>query len=250
MIIHLICGSSILITSIYTDQLCFGCFALLSLIYPLNWANSLITSLPKRMLEMTESPVPHIMGIPFKTFLTKKHYSEIVFYLDFGIFSSEEESDSYICLNDHKIQVLIQKIEANLKNELSFYSTTGVFPAYRIQLILWRYIHAIFIIASEITNITDPDSFKLEFAEKFSSFNNPTDLQKTLKDSSVVSMFIDHILDSSDNYIPKDYYDVLKDPKMLSLINHIIFLYYSRESYPKYRVFVVFPLDHQKQHSY
>ena len=72
ILINLLLGQSLLVTSFDTVKICTGCFALLALLYPIIWPNVFISTLPKQMLASAGSPFPFIIGIQYQLFLSEE----------------------------------------------------------------------------------------------------------------------------------------------------------------------------------
>ena len=157
LLLHLLFGTKIFVTSCFTTQLCFGCFSCLAILYPLNWPNIFITALPIHMIGTAGAPVPFIIGLPFNLFYQPEMMDieiDSLINLDFANFVMPNEP-----IIDQDIQTLIKIIENMLIDVLDEFKSTEIFPAHSIQLILWQFIHGVLIISSgcKHCNLNDPN---------------------------------------------------------------------------------------------
>ena len=218
ILLYLLCGFSILVTSVSTTQLSIGCFSLLSLLYPIQWPNIFITVLPEHLIEIGSSPVPYIIGIPINLvgkFKDAGCIPDIFLNLDFTHVSCNKNLKI-----SSKYAVLIKTIESLIESELEAYRTNSIFPAYKIQIYLWKFITGVVMITAGITQ-TDLEEGNLKeyIARKIieaSSSNMPENsFQKMLLDSPVINHFCNNIIYNTKHTTPPDFFNVAKDMKTI-----------------------------------
>ncbi|KAH0788240.1 DENN domain-containing protein [Histomonas meleagridis] len=225
LIIHLLCGTRIFVTSSFTTQLCFGCFSLLSIIYPLNWPSVFITALPLHLIATTGAPVPFIIGLPFNLFLRDEMEDvtiDAILNLDFANLALPDEP-----VFDPDLLMLLRQVDSNLTEELNMFKSTEIFPARRIQLILWQFIYAIMILASgqKEVPLSDPN-LKMKIAKGIKASQSSKDISKSslasyIADSPVVGVFIDNIIATNNEEtsgIFQEFDNILKSHAMEKLM--------------------------------
>ncbi|OHT14548.1 hypothetical protein TRFO_15101 [Tritrichomonas foetus] len=222
ILLHLLTGTSIFVTSIDTTQLCVGCFSLLSLLYPIKWPNLFISTLPKNYVETANSPFPFIIGVPFKLLMHKEMKGisiDNLVNLDFGTLITSPNPKI-----GQKMIVLIQKVSDMISEELTFYKNCCAFPAYRIQLLLWEFIHGVLLISAKMADVNLNDSdLKTNLAKtlldsKISKYHKKDSVEQYIYESDVVGMFSDHIIRGFEKYIPDDFFSVLNSKGMRDLM--------------------------------
>lgn len=218
ILLLLLCDASFLVTSVSTTQLSIGCFSLLSLLYPIQWPNFVISVLPEHLIEISSSPVPYIIGVPINLIgQTYEHgcEAEVFLNLDFA---------HVLCKKNLKISskysVLIKTIESLIEDELETYKTNSIFSAYKIQIYLWKFITGVVMIAAGITqedldneNLKDLIAHKIIDPTKSSLPENS--LQTRLLESSVITHFCNNIIHNAKQNIPPEFFDVAKDMKSI-----------------------------------
>ncbi|OHT05779.1 hypothetical protein TRFO_26370 [Tritrichomonas foetus] len=223
LIFYLLCGSSTLVTSSTTTQLCFGCFSMLSLLYPIQWPNMLVTALPEYLLDYASAPVPFIIGIPFNLLSKPQlaHFeSELIVNLDFANVSSPNTIDI-----KGKYKLLLRKVAQKINKALDIYRENGIFQAAEIQIYIWEYIIGIALIATD--NIGSDYSDKelmdklavqiFELSKTPNKKNSP--VLDALIDGTVLVHFSELILERNTENMPKKFFSVTKNmgPLMNSL---------------------------------
>ena len=232
ILLQLLTGTTIFVTSIDTSLLCIGCFALLSLLYPLKWPNTFIPTLPKCCKDIVGSPSPFIIGIPLELFLHDTvNNTEVNTLLNLDFRSFKTDDPVIDKATNPTIYFLINKISDMISEELKFYKESGAFPAYRIQVHLWKFIYCILFIFTNLVslNIFDPNlsisDLKISLAnellhcQKISFPNNS--IQKLLQGSGVVNLFAEHITGGYELYIPDDFLNILKSHELHELLEFI-----------------------------
>lgn len=216
ILLFLLCDASILVTSVSTTQLSIGCFTLLSLLYPIQWPNFVISVLPEHLLEIGSSPVPYIIGVPINLIgQTQEHGCdpEVFLNLDFAHVSCQKNLKI-----GSKYAALIKTIESLIENEIETYRTNMIFPAYKIQIYLWKFITGVVMIAAGITQEDlDNENLKDLIANKIINSTKSTmpenSLHTRLLESSVITHFCNNIIHKAKQNIPPEFFDVAKDMK-------------------------------------
>lgn len=200
---HLLAGSSILVTSVSTTQLSVGCFGLLSLLYPIQWPNVFITALPAHLIDCVASPVPFIIGIPFNL-LNRPELREVemdlLVNMDFVHFETSNSP-----LISSKVEQLSKKVQKLLHKEIEIFKNTGLFPAYRIKIVILKYIVGMILIAANMTDsdLAQPnimeDVVKRILNHREWSFEdevqkNRDSLERRLLESPVLTIFCESVI--------------------------------------------------------
>ena len=216
ILIHLLCSSSITVTSISTRQLSFGCFALLSLMFPIQWPMTFITALPENLIDYAYNPTPLIIGIPTYLF-PKIDISQtnccVILNLDFGHIDILK-SFSY----DTKYQSLIKAVEKLLEKELDNYKTTRIFPAFRIQIILWEFITGFALISADLMDVDFNQEHLddiiatqlLKLNANTKSNENDDSVKTAFLESSVINHFCDIVKHGDKSKIPIDFFKIVQ----------------------------------------
>lgn len=195
----LLIGSSIMITSFDSSKLCTMCFGIISLIYPLEWPNIFITSLPYHLSEVLSTPVPYIIGISHTMIdLPFVEYAQVdaIVNVDFHHIDKNR-----LLNNSRKTAKLDEYLQMLLELELDFYSKTGCFPAANIQYLIWMYMLSCLILAGEIDGEKkeSPVEFIKSLIRKLTCNPGSSSVSGSflslLKESTVISYFSETLLE-------------------------------------------------------
>lgn len=157
LIERLLLGPHIFITALSTTKLCMGCFGALALIYPVQWPLNFISTVAEEWLDMALSPVPLLIGIPF-VFMSKPQLESADAFtlvnLDFGSLEnvSRQGPIEEMDLRAAAVRDLTARL---LSDELKGLRQAEGFPAYRIRMIIWKYIMALLLIAFDFDGHPD-----------------------------------------------------------------------------------------------
>jgi hypothetical protein len=203
LVFRLLVGDQIVVTSIRTDRLSIGCFAVISLLLPIQWSQVFIPLLPDAMRDYLGSPFPFMIGIPFRWIEDDATAGMdcCVVNLDLGFVSAERE-----LFYHSKYVVLAQKIGQRLQEELNIYKHSEIFPGYRIRLILWQLITGIMAITA---GMTAPGKMTIaSVAENLLALGKRTDdctipkksYQKAVLESMLVTYFAEQVVSGQEKF--------------------------------------------------
>lgn len=219
ILLFLLSGFSFLVTSVSTTQLSIGCFSLLSLLFPIQWPVIFITVLPEHLIEYVNSPVPFIIGMPINLMGKAEEIGckpDVFLNLDFTHVSCQKN----VKINS-KYLALIKTVESLIESELESYRTNLIFPAYKIQIYLWKFITGAVMITAELTQADlDRDDLKdfiaqkiLDLSESIPSRIPKNSLQRMLLESPVINHFCNNLIYNLKQRTPPDFFNVTKDMK-------------------------------------
>jgi hypothetical protein len=197
IIFHLVVGDQVIATSISTERLSIGCFALISLLYPVQWSIPFIPVLPEELRDHLGSPFPFLIGVPFRWIednVTEGMDPCLVVNLDIGAVIAPEPEPVY----GARYNILAQKMSARLAGELAIYTSSGVFPAYRIRIVLWQFIAGIMAITAGMAvpgklNVMDVCRGILELRETTKGDIPRNSYQRLVLESTLIVHFAEQV---------------------------------------------------------
>jgi hypothetical protein len=151
----LLASQHALVTSVKTTRIGLGCFALLSLLFPLKWPGVFVPLLPESMTDVLQAPFPFVIGIPFLWFAEPGRVMDVTMVVNLDVATVIKSSDQLFTVSP-AYSVLINEIARRMDAEAAFYRKKKVFPAARIQRLLWKFIVGMLAITAGFTQ-PDPE---------------------------------------------------------------------------------------------
>jgi hypothetical protein len=198
LITELLAGQHMIVTSVVTGRIGIGCLALLALLYPLEWSSVFIPLLPDSLIPSLGSPFPYVIGIPFDWLEDEKLEGMdpvILVNLDLGVVLVPPEEKVEL---ENEFVILINKISMKLEDELKVYKNYGLFPAARIQELLWLLIGGILALTAGLS-LTDPELTMNKVVQELNQLRQNQEIRltkyrKLLMESHVVGQFLDNMI--------------------------------------------------------
>lgn len=209
LLVWMLIGDHVFMTAMSTTNLCMGCFGALALIYPIPWSMTFISTIPERSIGSVQAPGSLLAGIPW-VFLSKPELRDEMYTLVNLDFGSVDEADR---IEDPKYDAVLKLTKELLEAEVKTKNQTGVFPAYRVRMTLWRFMMAMVLITYDYENedwkkLTHRDvTDRIQEYRKMKRRNNPDDSswKQKMRESQLIDYFAQIYKQAK---IPPDWNDV------------------------------------------